>query len=175
METSGKHRFWSFPFVWIFILWICRIWGSRSTKLLYQTTRHVHLKKRFIEQKIQFWFPPPMHKSNKLLNTNWTKWVCAGGKNVTSQIKSHSIIVRWNDAPIGHFLANYDNSLSFEYTIGIVTSLTSKETSSDSWWADISPGPATELGLKSVLYRREEPHCNGTAAPYTAGRQCVSQ
>ena len=123
METSGKHRFWSFPFVWIFILWICRIWGSRSTKLLYQTTRHVHLKKRFIEQKIQFWFPPPMHKSNKLLNTNWTKWVCAGGKNVTSQIKSHSIIVRWNDAPIGHFLANYDNSLSFEYTIGIVSSL----------------------------------------------------
>ena len=33
-------------------------------------------------------------------------------------IKSRSIIVRWNDAPIGHFLANYNATLAFEYTIG---------------------------------------------------------
>ena len=59
------------------------------------------------------------------------------------QTKSHSIIVRWNDAPIGHFLANYDKKLSFEYTI------------------DISPGPATELGLKSVLYMKDEDVLNG--------------
>ena len=59
------------------------------------------------------------------------------------QIKSHSIVVRWNDAPIGHFLANYDGSLSFEYTV------------------DIDPGPSTELGLKSVLYKNDEKVCNG--------------
>lgn len=59
--------------------------------------------------------------------------------------KSHAIVVRWNDAPIGHFLAHYDNKLSFEYTI------------------DISPGPATELGLKSVLYKKDEPVANGSA------------
>jgi hypothetical protein len=52
------------------------------------------------------------------------------------KIRSHSIIVRWNDAPIGHFLTHYDSKLSFEYTI------------------DISPSPANELGLKSVLYKR---------------------
>ena len=52
--------------------------------------------------------------------------------------KAHSIVVRWNDAPIGHFLANYDSSLSFEYTI------------------DINPAPANALGLKSVLYKKEE-------------------
>ena len=62
---------------------------------------------------------------------------------VPNQIKSHSIIVRWNDAPIGHFLANYDSSLSFEYTV------------------DISPGPSAELGLKSVLYKNDEKVCNG--------------
>merc|ERR1719483_2048342 len=61
--------------------------------------------------------------------------------------KSHSIIVRWNDAPIGHFLANYDKKLSFEYTI------------------DISPGPATELGLKSVLYKKDEDVLNGKPVP----------
>ena len=55
----------------------------------------------------------------------------------SQKIKSHSIIVRWNDAPIGHFLANYDSSLSFEYTI------------------DINPAPQNELGLKSVLYKKE--------------------
>ena len=38
---------------------------------------------------------------------------------VSSQTKSHAIVVRWNDAPIGHFLAHYDNKLSFEYTIDI--------------------------------------------------------
>ena len=46
-------------------------------------------------------------------------------------------------APIGHFLANYDGNLSFVYTI------------------DINPGPSTELGLKSVLYRNEDRACNG--------------
>lgn len=61
--------------------------------------------------------------------------------------KSHAIIVRWNDAPIGHFLAHYDNQLSFEYTI------------------DISPGPATELGLKSVMYKKDESVANGSACP----------
>ncbi len=55
----------------------------------------------------------------------------------SQKIKSHSIIVRWNDAPIGHFLANYDGSLSFEYTI------------------DINPAPQNELGLKSVLYKKD--------------------
>ena len=55
----------------------------------------------------------------------------------SQKLKSHSIIVRWNDAPIGHFLANYDSSLSFEYTI------------------DINPGPLNELGLKSVLYKKD--------------------
>ena len=63
--------------------------------------------------------------------------------NIDTQIKSHSIVVRWNDAPIGHFLANYDGNLSFEYTI------------------DIDPGPSAELGLKSVLYRNEDQTCNG--------------
>ena len=53
------------------------------------------------------------------------------------KIRSHSIIVRWNDAPIAHFLANYDASLSFEYTI------------------DISPSPVAEIGLKSVLYKKD--------------------
>ena len=53
-----------------------------------------------------------------------------------SPLRSHSIVVRWNDAPIGHFLANYDSSLSFEYTI------------------DINPAPANALGLKSVLYKK---------------------
>ena len=53
------------------------------------------------------------------------------------KLRSHSIIVRWNDAPIAHFLANYDASLSFEYTI------------------DISPSPVAEIGLKSVLYKRD--------------------
>ena len=33
-------------------------------------------------------------------------------------VKSRSIIVRWNDAPIGHFLSNYNSNLAFEYTIG---------------------------------------------------------
>ena len=33
-------------------------------------------------------------------------------------VKSRSIIVRWNDAPIGHFLTNYNAALAFEYTIG---------------------------------------------------------
>ena len=64
-------------------------------------------------------------------------------ENAHLKTKSHSIIVRWNDAPIGHFLANYDKKLSFEYTI------------------DISPGPATELGLKSVLYKKDEDVLNG--------------
>ena len=62
------------------------------------------------------------------------------------KIKSHSIIVRWNDAPISHFLANYDSSLSFEYTI------------------DINPSPANELGLKSVLYKKEPKNGSGSAA-----------
>ena len=53
------------------------------------------------------------------------------------KLRSHSIIVRWNDAPIAHFLANYDASLSFEYTI------------------DISPSPVAEIGLKSVLYKKD--------------------
>ena len=53
------------------------------------------------------------------------------------KLRSHSIVVRWNDAPIGHFLAHYDASLSFEYTI------------------DINPGPVAEMGLKSVLYKKD--------------------
>ena len=53
------------------------------------------------------------------------------------KLRSHSIIVRWNDAPIANFLANYDASLSFEYTI------------------DISPSPVAEIGLKSVLYKKD--------------------
>merc|ERR1719412_3445426 len=61
------------------------------------------------------------------------------------KVKSHSIIVRWNDAPIGHFLANYDRGLSFEYTI------------------DITPSPAQEMGMKSVLYKKEEKICNGNS------------
>ena len=60
----------------------------------------------------------------------------SGGGVSAAKIRSHSIIVRWNDAPIGHFLTHYDSSLSFEYTI------------------DISPCPANELGLKSVLYKK---------------------
>merc|ERR1719323_2634797 len=68
-----------------------------------------------------------------------------------NKIKSHSIIVRWNDAPIGHFLANYDSSLSFEYTI------------------DINPGPSTELGLKSVLFKNDlDDICNGNTIRVTA-------
>jgi len=43
-----------------------------------------------------------------------------------------------NDIFTGHFLANYDSSLSFEYTI------------------DIDPAPQNELGLKSVLYKKEK-------------------
>merc|ERR1719362_2305839 len=27
----------------------------------------------------------------------------------SQKTKSHAIVVRWNDAPIGHFLAHYDN------------------------------------------------------------------
>ena len=67
----------------------------------------------------------------------------ANAQQCGHQAKSHCIVVRWNDAPIGHFLANYDGGLSFEYTI------------------DIEPGPASELGLKSVLYKNEEKVCNG--------------
>ena len=52
-------------------------------------------------------------------------------------VTSRSIIVRWNDAPISHFLANYNATLAFEYTI------------------DISPSPANDLGLKSVLYKKD--------------------
>jgi len=74
-----------------------------------------------------------------------------------NKIKSHSIVVRWNDAPIGHFLANYDGNLSFEYTI------------------DINPGPSTELGLKSVLYRNEDRACNGnTIRVSTKDTECES-
>ena len=43
----------------------------------------------------------------------------------------------------GHFLANYDSSLSFEYTI------------------DIKPGPSSEIGIKSVLYKKDEEILNG--------------
>ncbi len=57
-------------------------------------------------------------------------------------VKSRAIVARWNDAPIGHFLANYDARLTFEYTI------------------DITPAPANELGLKSVLYKKDDPHCS---------------
>ena len=67
----------------------------------------------------------------------------ANAQQCGHQAKSHCIVVRWDDAPIGHFLANYDGGLSFEYTI------------------DIEPGPASELGLKSVLYKNEEKVCNG--------------
>ena len=74
-----------------------------------------------------------------LIKASWIiYWIALSFKT-----KSHSIIVRWNDAPIGHFLANYDQKLSFEYTI------------------DISPGPATELGLKSVLYKKDDETLNG--------------
>ena len=52
-------------------------------------------------------------------------------------VKSRSIIVRWNDAPIGKFLTNYNGRLAFEYTI------------------DISPAPANEFGLKSVLFKKD--------------------
>jgi len=52
-------------------------------------------------------------------------------------VKSRSIIVRWNDAPIGHFLTNYNAALAFEYTI------------------DITPCPANEFGLKSVLFKKD--------------------
>ncbi|XP_071748623.1 uncharacterized protein [Lepeophtheirus salmonis] len=52
--------------------------------------------------------------------------------------KTLNINIKWNDAPIGHFLTNYDSSLSFEYTV------------------DISPSPLNELGLKSILYKRDE-------------------
>jgi hypothetical protein len=52
-------------------------------------------------------------------------------------IKSRSIVVRWNDAPIGHFLANYNATLAFEYTV------------------DINPAPENELGLKSVMYKKD--------------------
>ena len=38
-------------------------------------------------------------------------------------VKSRSIIVRWNDAPIGHFLTNYNAALAFEYTIGNIQML----------------------------------------------------
>ena len=43
-------------------------------------------------------------------------------------------------------MANYDTSLSFEYTV------------------DIKPGPANEIGIKSVLYKKEEDVLNGTKA-----------
>lgn len=52
-------------------------------------------------------------------------------------VKSRSIIVRWNDAPIGHFLTTYNSALAFEYTI------------------DITPTPANEFGLKSVLFKKD--------------------
>ena len=55
-------------------------------------------------------------------------------------VKSRSIIVRWNDAPIGHFLTTYNRNLAFEYTI------------------DISPTPDNEFGLKSVLFKKEMPN-----------------
>ena len=45
--------------------------------------------------------------------------------------------MRWNDAPIGHFLTTYNKALAFEYTI------------------DISPSPANEFGLKSVLFKKD--------------------
>ncbi|XP_059090515.1 uncharacterized protein LOC131886258 isoform X2 [Tigriopus californicus] len=70
------------------------------------------------------------------------------------KIKSHSIIVRWNDAPISHFLANYQSSLSFEYTI------------------DIHPAPANELGLKSVLYKKGPP---GTRSQAKISQTCLSK
>lgn len=60
--------------------------------------------------------------------------------------------VRWNDAPIGDFLANYDSSLSFEYTI------------------DVNPSPANELGLKSVLYKMAEPEMDGGVIKRAAQR-----
>ncbi len=60
----------------------------------------------------------------------------SGSGSGGGKIRSHTIIVRWNDAPIGHFLTNYDSKLSFEYTI------------------DINPSPTNELGLKSVLYKQ---------------------
>ncbi len=79
----------------------------------------------------------------------------------SQKIKSHSIIVRWNDAPIGHFLANYDSSLSFEYTI------------------DINPAPQNELGLKSVLYKKEggsvkRSPSEGGKAPYLSNHRHLS-
>ena len=66
------------------------------------------------------------------------------------KLRSHSIIVRWNDAPIAHFLANYDASLSFEYTI------------------DISPSPVAEIGLKSVLYKKDSDQDDATIHPSRA-------
>lgn len=70
------------------------------------------------------------------------------------KIKSHSIIVRWNDAPISHFLANYQSSLSFEYTI------------------DIHPAPVNELGLKSVLYKKGP---SGARSQAKISQTCMSK
>merc|ERR1712045_814228 len=75
----------------------------------------------------------------------------ANAQQCGHQAKSHCIVVRWNDAPIGHFLANYDGGLSFEYTID------------------------SELGLKSVLYENEEKVCNGnTIVVSTKDTECES-
>ena len=62
-------------------------------------------------------------------------------------IDFRSIIVRWNDAPIGHFLTNYNAALAFEYTI------------------DITPCPANEFGLKSVLFKKDSGGSNGLKTP----------
>ena len=69
-----------------------------------------------VHQRITF---SVMHLKTQTLSHNcysgrWARW-----KMVSAQTKSHAIVVRWNDAPIGHFLAHYDNKLSFEYTIDI--------------------------------------------------------
>lgn len=60
-------------------------------------------------------------------------------------VKSRSIIVRWNDAPIGKFITGYNGALAFEYTI------------------DITPAPANEFGLKSVLFKKD--NVNNGCAP----------
>ena len=61
-------------------------------------------------------------------------------------IKSRSIIVRWNDAPIGKFITSYNGALAFEYTI------------------DITPSPANEFGHKSVLFKKDSVLGSGVAA-----------
>ena len=148
---------------WSMTMILFRIYGLRSTRQSFQITRKVAYANECIDchdhDLAQIWhfsidtFEFCQNQSSTF-SLSWNKitpsshvqsfsnlqtWEYA----TSTQIKSHSIVVRWNDAPIGHFLANYDGNLSFEYTI------------------DIDPGPSSELGLKSVLYRNEDQTCNG--------------